>query len=309
MKKRNILISVSGPTAIGKTAWAIRLAIHFRTEILSADSRQFYREMRIGTAYPEPEELAAVPHHFIGHKSVTEAYSVGQYRDDALARLTDLFRNHPVLILVGGSGLYRDAVVQGLDDFPEIPEAVRSGVREHYRTTGLPGLQAELADRDPEYYGTVDRENPHRLMRALEVARASGRPYSSFLGNRRPPDFFEHVPIGLEAPRETLYRRINRRVARMMEAGLEAEARSLYPQRHLNALQTVGYQEMFAYMDGAFDRETAIREIAKNTRRYAKRQGTWLRRHPDIRWFGYREDPEVVIRYLESRILEIQQHG
>lgn len=298
---KNYVVSISGPTAIGKTDWAIRLARHYQTEILSFDSRQFYREMRIGTAVPSPEELRAVPHHFIQHKSIHEPYSVGDYRRDALQRIRELFQSHSLVILAGGSGLYLDAVTRGLDEFPEVDPGIREELTLVYEKSGVTPLQKLLAERDPEYHARVDLNNPHRLIRALEICLGTGRPFSSFTGKRTPPDFFTHIPLGLRAEREVVYRRINTRVVRMMETGLLEEARELYPYRHLTALQTVGYQELFAYFDGTWDLDTAVNEIAKNTRRFAKRQGTWLRRNPDIHWIPYNAPTEVAVRYIDAK--------
>lgn len=293
------LLSISGPTGIGKTSWAIGLARHFQTEILSSDSRQFYREMRIGTAVPDASELRAAPHHFIGHRSIHQPYSVGDFQEDALDLLRTLFSKHDILILVGGSGLYTDAVTQGLDAFPPVAEGVRKALMARYEANGLEGLQAELQQRDPDYYREVDLQNPHRVIRALEVCLSSGKPFSSFRGKRTPPDFFRHIPLGVTGPREVIYDRIEARVDAMMEAGLLEEARGLFPYRHLPALQTVGYQELFGYMEGKWDLETAINEIKKNTRRYAKRQLTWLRKSGDILWIEYDAPLEEGISEVE----------
>lgn len=297
-----VLLSISGPTAIGKTAWAIRLARHFGTEILSADSRQFYREMRIGTAVPEPGELLAAPHHFIQHLSIHDPYSVGDYARDALACLRHGFRNHPLMILVGGSGLYTDAVTKGLDAFPEVAPGVREELTRLWETQGLEALQNLLAEKDPVYHAQVDLQNPHRLIRALEVCLSGDLPYSGYRGKATPPDFFHHLPLALEAPREMIYRRIEARVDAMMAAGLLEEARKLYPMRHLNALQTVGYQELFRHLEGEYDLDTAVAEVKKNTRRFAKRQLTWLRRDANALWVPYDADPEAVIGAIQSRL-------
>jgi tRNA dimethylallyltransferase len=295
-----LLISISGPTGIGKTAWGIRIGKLFETEILSADSRQFYRELRIGVARPSPEELAAIPHHFIAHRSIEQPYSVGDFREDAISLLKILFKKHHILLLVGGSGLYMDAVTQGLDEFPKIASGVREAVQALYATEGLPALQLRLKKMDPDYYEEVDQQNPRRLMRALEVSLSSGKPFSRFLGSRKPPDFFRHLPLGITAPREIVYERIEKRIDTMMAEGLLEEAQALYPHRRLSALQTVGYQELFAYMEGKWDLDTAVEQIKKNTRRFAKRQGTWLKRNPDIHWIAYDEDPEVVCRRVQT---------
>lgn len=296
----NYLVTICGPTGVGKTDWAIRLALHYGTEILSADSRQFYREMRVGTAVPSDSELRAVPHHFIQHRSVREPYSVGDFRREALQRIRQLLKEHRLLIMVGGSGLFLDAVTRGLDEFPDFSPDIREGLIKTFEKEGIGALQEMLAARDPQYHAHVDLENPHRLIRALEVCLGSGRPYSSFLGKRKPPEDFAHIPLGIDAPREVVYSRIEARVDRMMEQGLLREAETLYPLRDHSALQSVGYQELFAYMDGQWDLGTAVEEIKKNTRRLAKRQGTWFRRDPAIHWIPFDAPTEVAIRHIDS---------
>ncbi|MDX2071931.1 MAG: tRNA (adenosine(37)-N6)-dimethylallyltransferase MiaA [Haliscomenobacter sp.] len=293
------LIVVGGPTGSGKTAMAIRLAQFFHTEILSADSRQFFREMSIGTAKASPEELQAVPHHFINSLSVEQAYSVGDFERDALALLARLYQEHQVVILAGGSNLYIKALCEGLDEFPEVPESVRNEVEQLYKKEGIAALQQELAQVDPIYFEQVDRSNPQRLIRAISVHRASGLPFSSFRTQQAESRFFCPLYLWLELPREELYQRINQRVDQMLHAGLETEARSLYPQRHLNALQTVGYQELFDYFAGDISREEAIDLIKRNSRRYAKRQGTWMRRDGFWKTFSP-EQFDAIIQYLES---------
>ncbi len=276
--KNKTVISVNGPTAVGKTAWAIELAKHFQTEIISFDSRQFYREIPIGTAAPTAVELAQAKHHFIGHKSVTESYSAGDYQLDALQLLRSLFTEHNQVIMVGGSGMYLDAVTEGLDDFPDVSLGLREELEESFRKSGLSFLQEELKRVDPVTYHQVDLQNHRRLLRALEVSLSSGKPYSSYLGKRKAPDFFTHLPIQITMDRELLYERIDARVQKMVAEGLIEEAKGVFHQRHLPALQTVGYQELFRHFDGQWDQETALEEIAKNSRRYAKRQLTWLRK-------------------------------
>lgn len=298
----NTLLSISGQTAIGKTRWAIRLARRYQTEILSSDSRQFYREMPIGTAQPSAEELRQAPHHFIGHLSVQDHYSVGDFRQDALEKLKALFKIHPVVIMVGGSGLYLEAVTRGLDEFPDIPPAIRSDLQQMLEAEGIHALQDLLREKDPVYYEEVDLKNPRRLLRALEVSLVAGKPYSSFRGKRKPPGFFRHLPLGIQAPREVVYTRIGERVERMMAEGLLEEARALYPMRRLPALQTVGYQELFACMEGRWDLETAVEEIKKNTRRFAKRQGTWLRKQPDITWIAYQQNPGEAFERIDAQL-------
>ncbi len=281
MGKKTLLV-VTGPTGIGKTSLAIRLAQHYGTEIISADSRQFYREMRIGTAVPTEDELKAAPHHFIQHKSIHDAYSVGDFECDALERLEELFQDHDLVIMVGGSGLYIDAVLFGFDTFPDIDPSIRVQLNRELRDKGIESLQRELMVSDPVYAEKVDLQNPHRLIRALEICRGTGKPYSGYLGrkkNRRP---FHSIILGLEAPREVVYGRIEKRVDEMMAAGLLEEARDLVPFQELNALQTVGYRELFTHFSGEYDLEQAVREIKKNSRRYAKRQGTWFRRNREV---------------------------
>lgn len=296
------LIVITGPTAIGKTALSIKVAQHLGCEILSCDSRQFYREMRIGTAVPEPEELAAAPHHFIQDRSVLDLYTVGDYEKDALTLLDGLYQQHDCAVLVGGSGLYVDAVVQGFDDFPEVPDAIRQQVRQDYETHGLAYLQQNVREKDPDHFSKMDRENPQRLMRVLEVCLASGQPYSAFLGKRKHLRNFIPVFIGLEAERSILYDRINQRVDLMMQAGLLEEARTLHPHKNLNALQTVGYRELFDYFDGKTDLDFAVSEIKKNTRRFAKRQLTWFKRNLDTKWFDFKVDFHAVAAFLDEKL-------
>ena len=275
------LLYVAGPTSSGKTSLAIALAQHFDTEILSCDSRQFYKEMSIGTAVPSSEELAAVPHHFIQQRSIHEPYSVGAFQREALDCLESLFKTKDTVILVGGSGLYADALIDGLDHFPEVEPAFRNKLNNQLEQEGIEALAALLKNIDPAYHQKVDLGNPHRLIRALEVCFSSGQPYSSFLGNKKAPTFFKTQRIVLQWDRQILYERINLRIDIMVAAGLEAEAQSLYPNKDVNALQTVGYREWFSHFDGTLDRTTTLEEIKKNTRRYAKRQTTWFKRYQD----------------------------
>jgi tRNA dimethylallyltransferase len=295
------LIVVAGPTASGKTALAIELAQRFGTEIISADSRQFFREMSIGTAKPSPAELAAVKHHLVGSYSITEEYNAGAFEAEALSILRDLFRTRRTAILAGGSGLYIQALCNGMDELPGSSPEIRDFLIQHYRERGIAYLQEELEARDPEYFSIVDRSNPQRLLRALEVCLLSGRTYSSFRSNTRLQRDFQVVKAGLDMDRAELYGRINRRVDAMMEAGLLREAEDLYPQRHLNALQTVGYQELFSYLDGKDSLEGAVDKIKQNTRRYAKRQLTWFRRDREITWF-HPSEKEKIITFIEERI-------
>ena len=300
--KKKVLLAVVGPTAIGKTALGIQLAKHFDTEILSADSRQFFKEMEIGTAVPSQEELAQVPHYFIQHKSIFEPYSVGDFEKEAMGLLDGLFQQKDTVVMVGGSGLYVDAVVHGLDEFPEVNPNIRAALNQKLEKNGLSSLQEELKLKDPSYYKIVDLENPHRLIRALEVCRASGQPFSSFLNRPKPKRPFKTLYVGLEAPREVIYERINQRVDLMMQAGLLEEAERLYPHKTLNALQTVGYKELFEYLDGHCTLEFAVSEIKKNTRRFAKRQLTWLRKNKDILWIPYNGEAEKVLQIITDRL-------
>ena len=275
------LLYVAGPTASGKTSLAIALAQHFDTEIISCDSRQFYKEMSIGTAVPDSEELAAVKHHFIQQRSIHQPYSIGAFQREALDSLKTLFKTKDTVILVGGSGLYADALIDGLDHFPEVDPVFREQLNKQLEHDGIEALATRLKDIDPAYHQKVDLGNPHRLIRALEICLSSGLPYSSFLGNKKAPTFFKSQKIILQWDRSILYERINKRVDQMVAAGLEAEAQSLYPNKDVNALQTVGYREWFAHFDGISDRTTTLEEIKKNTRRYAKRQTTWFKRYQD----------------------------
>lgn len=303
--QKNTLIVVVGTTAIGKTAKAIELAQHFGCEIISCDSRQFYKEMTIGTAVPSPEELRAAPHHFIQNKSIFDSYNVGDFEKEALEKLDELFQKNPVQVMVGGSGLYVDAVVKGFDDFPEIENTVRENLRAEYEQKGIAFLQEKLKETDPFYYEKLKAENPQtlenpqRMMRYVEVSVGSQRPYSSFLNNKQKQRNFTPIFIGLEADREIIYDRINKRVDIMIANGLLDEARNLYQHKHLNALQTVGYRELFDYFNGKITLEFAIEEIKKNTRRFAKRQLTWFKRNPDILWFNYNVSIEEIVNSFQ----------
>ena len=293
--KRKTLLTIVGPTAIGKTRMAIALATHFGTEILSCDSRQFFKELRIGTAVPSAGELMAVPHHFIQHKSIFEAYSVGDFERDAIALLDKLFKKHDVVVMVGGSGLYAKAIIDGLDDFPEVDEVIRQELNEAYAQKGIEYLQELLKTLDEVQYNQMDVQNPQRLIRALEVCRASGKPYSSFLQRKEKQRDFTSVQIGLTADRTEVYERINKRVDMMLEEGLLIEAQDMMPYKHLNALQTVGYKELFSFFEGECSFEAAIEAIKMNTRRFAKRQFTWFQKDKRIKWFDYRSSLEEVV--------------
>ena len=301
-KNKKILLTVVGPTAIGKTSLAIDLALHFGTEIISCDSRQFFKEMSIGTAVPSSEELAQVKHHFIQHKSIFDTYSVGDFERDAITLLKELFKQHNVVIMVGGSGLYADTVVYGLDDFPEVSPEIRNGLNELYQKQGITYLQTRLKDLDPIQYTQMDVQNPQRMMRALEVCIASGKPYSSFLNKKETLRDFKNIIIGLTAEREVVYNRINDRVELMLENGLLIEAQTLFPHKKLNALQTVGYRELFDFLEGKTSLDFAVEEIKKNTRRFAKRQYTWFHKNKDIHWFEISQLDNLSI----SQLLDIQ---
>jgi tRNA dimethylallyltransferase len=298
--KDRFLIVVIGPTASGKTAMAIALAKHFDAEIVSADSRQFFKEMTIGTAAPTPFELAAAPHHFIGNLSIKDTYTVGHYEVEAIAKIDALFKKNRFVILTGGSGLYIDAVINGLDAFPATDPAVREKLNQLLAEEGIETLQKTLQKADPDYYQKVDIQNPQRMIRALEVSLSTGKPYSSFLNKTPQKRNFTPIIIGLNTDREKLYQRINQRVDNMLKLGLEAEVKSLMPYRELNALQTVGYREWFDYFDGKTSREEVMESIKQNTRRYAKRQLTWFRRY-DAKWFDVNEKETAVINYIEEK--------
>ena len=298
------LIAVVGPTAIGKTKLGIDLAKHFGTEVISADSRQFYKEMNIGTAVPSEEELSTVVHHFVQHKSILEPYSVGDFEKDAIGLLDTLFQKKDVVVMVGGSGLYLDAVVKGLDEFPNVEPKTRTVLNQKFKEQGLQYLQEELKVKDPEYFKIVDIENPHRLIRALEVCITANRPYSSFLKQKKKQRAFNSFYVGIRADREIIYEHINQRVDLMMEAGLLGEAKSLYTHRALNALQTVGYRELFEYFDGSVTLDFAVSEIKKNTRRFAKRQITWLRKNESILWVEHNAEPKEIVEKVEKHLLD-----
>jgi len=293
------LIVIAGPTASGKTAAGIRLAQYYKTVVVSADSRQFYREMSIGTAKPGWDELAAVKHYFIDSHAITDPFSVGDFEKQGLALLDDLFKTHDKMILVGGSGLYIKALCEGFDDIPQADEGIREQLNFEFEEKGIAALQEELKIADPDYYNEVDLGNPQRIIRALEVFRTTGNPFSAYRKatvNKRP---FNILKIGLDLPREVLYDRINKRVDEMVKQGLVDEVRSLIPYRHYNALNTVGYSELFDYFDGKTDLDKAIDLIKQNTRRFAKRQLTWFRKDQQIHWLKPDEiQPEIIDRLL-----------
>ena len=300
---RKKLIVLLGPTAVGKTELSLQLAERLGCPIISADSRQLYRDMVVATAAPTREQLARVPHHFIGTLSLTDYYSAAQYEADALALIEQLFTRHDTLLLTGGSMMYIDAVCNGIDEIPTISDEVRRAVVTRYEEAGLDVLLEELLRLDPVFYERVDRRNPKRVIHAVEICRMTGQPYSSLRTETKKERPFDIVKIGLTRPREELYERINSRVDAMMRDGLEAEARKLYPYRHLNALNTVGYKEMFAYFDGTYDLPTAVEKIKRNTRVYARKQMTWFRRDDTIVWFTP-DDRLKLFAYVEKRLHE-----
>ncbi len=295
------LIAIVGPTAIGKTALSIKVAQHFNTEILSADSRQFFKEMYIGTAVPSPEELAGATHHFIQHLSVDDLYSVGHFEKDAIEKISLLHTTYNHLVMVGGSGMYVDAVINGLDEFPDIKDGVREELKNLLENNGFEELQKLLLEKDPTYYQTVDIQNTQRVIRALEVCISSGKAFSSFRNKERTPRNFNTIKIGLQADRDIIYDRINQRVDLMIEMGLVNEVKSLLSRKDNNALITVGYRELFEYFEGAVTLERAIENIKTNTRRFAKRQMTWYRRDNSIHWFDYKTPFEEIARFLNTK--------
>ena len=292
------LISIVGPTGIGKTALSVKLAEHFKTEIISSDSRQFFKEMTIGTAVPSSEELSSVRHHFIQHIFINDTYNVGRFEKEAIVKLEELFKTKDVIIMVGGSGLYSNAVVNGIDDFPDIPKTIREELNLRLKTEGIKVLQSQLKALDTISFNTIAIDNPQRLIRALEICIGTGKPYSSFLSKNRVTRPFKTISIGVKAEREIIYERINRRVDIMVESGLVNEAKSLLPHKYLNALNTVGYKELFKYLEGEWTLEFAISEIKKNTRRFAKRQLTWYRKDESIMWFDYLEDVNQILSLI-----------
>lgn len=296
------LFVLLGPTGIGKTELSLELARHLGCPILNCDSRQIYRHMNIGTAAPTDEQLAAVKHYFVHTLELEDSYSAAKYEADALAILHDLSSPHTAALMSGGSMMYLDAVCNGIDDIPTITDEVRSHLKERYHTEGLDTLRAELKLIDPEYYAVADTRNPKRIVHALEVYYTSGRRYSSFRTKAKKSRFFNTVKIGLQRERTELFDRINRRVDAMMENGLLQEAKSLYSLRHLNSLNTVGYKEMFKYLDGEWTLDYAIEKLKKNTRDYAKKQMTWFKHDDSIHWF-HPDDTKEIINLVDKHAL------
>lgn len=303
---QNTLITIVGPTAIGKTALSIQLANAFSASIISCDSRQFFKEMTIGTAVPEPKELAAAKHYFIQNRSVFDSYNVGEFERDALEKLEVLFKENSIQIMVGGSGLYVDAVLNGLDYFPEVDPKIREALLLKLEKEGIEVLQKQLKELDLETYKLIAIDNPHRIMRALEVCIGSGIPYSTFKNKPKKQRNFNNIKIGLNADREIIYNRINQRVDAMIDNGLIEEAKTLYAHKELNALQTVGYRELFSFFDGNFTKEFAISEIKKNSRRFAKRQLTWFKRDENILWFNYLTDKLIIASKISEKINKLK---
>ena len=293
-------IAVCGPTASGKTGLSLELAEHFQTEILSFDSRQFFKELKIGAAPPSPQELRKVRHHFIQQLSIQQEYNAGAFEREAIPWMMHFFKSHSILVGVGGSGMYLDALTKGFDELPSETLAIRKELNQILNTTGIAALQEELLKLDPEYFDKVDQQNPVRLIRALEVIRSTGKPYSAQLGRKKKTRPFTTLKLAINYDRDVLYDRINKRVDLMMEAGLLEEARTLYPHRMHNALQTVGYKELFEHFDGEYDLDFAVDEIKKNSRRYAKRQLTWFRKDPEIKWLEP-GNTKGAIEYIRSK--------
>jgi tRNA dimethylallyltransferase len=299
VSSENVLVVVAGPTAVGKTKVAIDIAKFLRSQIISADSRQIFRELTIGTAKPSPEELSLVPHYFINSHSITEQYDAATFASEALAQIHTLFKSDKYVVVCGGSGLYLRALIEGLDDIPEVSETIREQLIEQYKIHGLKFLQDQMRTLDPEHLSVLDSENPHRLIRALEVKIATGLSISSFQKKKKIKHDFSVIKIGLELSREQLYERIDLRVDRMIEAGLFEEAKNLLPYKSHRALQTVGYQEIFGYFEGLYDKDEAVRLLKRNSRRYAKRQLTWFKRDVEMKWFSP-DNLESIFNYIAA---------
>ena len=297
-----VLISIVGPTAIGKTSLSLKLAAYFNAEIISADSRQFYKEMHIGTAVPTPKELQTIKHHFIQHRSIYDNYSVGDFERDAIKKITELHKTHKYVVMLGGSGLYVKAITSGLDYFPEVNPKVRADLNSILKTKGLKVLQERLRVLDPLAYKTIAIDNPQRVVRALEICEGTHMPYSSYLTNTAKARNFKTIAIGLNAERPLIYDKINKRVDIMIANGLFDEAKQLFPHKNLNALNTVGYKELFAHFEGKSTLDFAISEIKKNTRRFAKRQLTWFRKDKSIKWFNHKTHVKEILAFIENEV-------
>lgn len=295
------LIVLIGPTGVGKTELSLRMAEHFHTHIISSDSRQLYADLKIGTAAPTAEQLRRVPHHFVGTLQLTDYYSAAQYESEVLAVLDDLFKQHETVLLTGGSMMYVDAICKGIDDIPIVDEETRALMLQRYEEEGLERMCAELKLVDPEYYKIVDLKNPKRVIHALEICYMTGKTYTSFRTQQKKARPFRIVKIGLTRDRAELYERINRRVDLMIEEGLVEEAKAVYPYRHLNSLNTVGYKEIFKYLDGEWELPFAIEKIKQNSRIYSRKQMTWFKRDQEIQWFHPAQEEEI-LAYLHSKI-------
>lgn len=303
----NTLIVIVGPTAVGKTDLCVTLAQKLNTEIISADSRQIYREMKIGTAMPDNDTLQKAKHHFIGTKSIHEHYTAGMFELDVLDLLQKRFNRKQTMIITGGSGLYINAVCYGIDALPRADPEIRKQLTEKYEKEGIESLRNQLKLLDPEAYKTIDLKNPKRILKALEITLTTGKPYTSFLTRKKKTRPFQMLKIGLKRERNELYEKINKRVDQMLEQGLIEEARRLYPHKHLNPLNTVGYKELFDYFDGNISLEEATRLIKRNTRRYAKRQLTWFARDNEIEWF-HPEEKDTILHYIQNKLLQFRTH-
>lgn len=301
MNSKPTLIVLIGPTGIGKTDLSLNIAEHYNTEIISADSRQLYADLKIGTAAPTPEQLARVKHHFVRTLQLTDYYSAAQYEAEVMKKLDELFKRHNVIVLTGGSMMYVDAVCKGIDDIPTVDEETRKTLMQHYENVGLERLCAELKILDPEYYDIVDKKNPKRVIHALEICYMTGQTYTSFRTSQTKERPFNIIKVGLRREREELYARINKRVDIMMEDGLLEEAKSVYQYKNLNSLNTVGYKEMFKYLDGEWELPFAIEKIKQNSRIYSRKQVTWFKRDTDITWF-HPDDTDNIMSFIEERL-------
>ncbi|MBF4984182.1 tRNA (adenosine(37)-N6)-dimethylallyltransferase MiaA [Nonlabens mediterrranea] len=303
MTKKNLIVIV-GPTAVGKTSLSIAFAKAYQTEIISCDSRQFFKEMTVGTAVPSKEELAEAPHHFIQNLSIHDSYSVGDFERDAVSLIEKLFLSHDTIIMVGGSALYEKAVTHGLDPLPEVPEDIDNAIEALYKENGIEVLQMELKEKDPVYYNQVDLQNPRRLMRALGICRATGNTFTEYRSGDKQQRDFNIIKVGLEAPREELYARINKRVDVMLEQGLLNEAKALLPYQHLTSLKTVGYQELMGVFENNYDLNEGIRLVKRNSRRFAKRQMTWYRKDTSVNWFHYKTRHTDIVQRVSEKLME-----